>query len=229
MLGGDVSYVVIEADGPPTPMPAPTEIRVDNGTPVTTPGQPVIAWHDVAVERLYTDAAQTQPFSGFIRPSEGVAVDQNGNSFSALYGNAVESGAPLTMLGFQQGLAPIGNFGQYIVLVSVLLFGVSTAISWSYYGDRCANYVIGHKAIMPYKAVYVVMHFLGAIVSLQVAWDFGDIFLGIVILPNLIALLLLSGKVREMTDSYFQRQPWIENAEAHKRAVENKRANRPAS
>ncbi|MEZ4386389.1 MAG: alanine:cation symporter family protein [Candidatus Krumholzibacteriia bacterium] len=57
------------------------------------------------------------------------------------------------------------------------------------------------------------MHF-GAVVSLNVIWEMGDIALGVVILPNLIALVLLSGKVREMTDSYFTRRPWIENAEA---------------
>ncbi len=77
---------------------------------------------------------------------------------------------------------------------------------------------------MPYKFVYVIMHFLGSVVSLQVAWDIGDIFLGIVILPNLIALVLLAGQVREMTDSYFERKPWIENREAHKRAVAAKHA-----
>jgi AGCS family alanine or glycine:cation symporter len=60
------------------------------------------------------------------------------------------------------------------------------------------------------------MHFFGAVVSLQVIWDMGDIALGIVILPNLLALWLLSGKVKEMTDSYFQRRPWESNLEKHK-------------
>ena len=60
------------------------------------------------------------------------------------------------------------------------------------------------------------MHFFGAVVSLQVIWDMGDVALGIVILPNLLALILLSGKVKELTDSYFQRRPWESNYEKHK-------------
>src|SRR5690606_9785038 len=141
-----------------------------------------------------------------------------------LYGPAVESGAPLTMLGFQSGLP--GTWGQYIVLISVLLFAVSTAISWSYYGDRCANYLFGAKAILPYKMVFVAMHFMGAVVPLAVIWSLGDIALAIVIIPNLIALVALSGQVKEMTNSYFERKPWVENAEAHKRAKAAKRAGR---
>ena len=60
------------------------------------------------------------------------------------------------------------------------------------------------------------MHFLGAVASLSVAWGMGDVLLSIVIIPNLIALLLLSGKVKELTDSYFQRKPWIENERVHR-------------
>jgi len=117
----------------------------------------------------------------------------------------------------REGLGPLGFLGPFIVLLSVLLFAVSTAISWSYYGDRCANYLFGTKAILPYKMVYVLAHFLGAVVSLTAAWTLGDVFLGIVILPNLLGLVLLSGQVKRMTDSYFERRPWIENAEVHRR------------
>ena len=118
------------------------------------------------------------------------------------------------MVAFRKGLGPVGPF---IVLLSVLLFAISTAISWSYYGDRCANYLFGPRAIRPYKAAFVLAHFLGAIASLTVAWTLGDVFLGIVILPNLLALLLLSGNVREMTDSYFARRPWLRNIGAAER------------
>jgi AGCS family alanine or glycine:cation symporter len=110
-----------------------------------------------------------------------------------------------------------------IVIIGVLLFAVSTAISWSYYGDRCANYLFGARAILPYKILFVIAHFLGAMVSLQVAWTLGDVFLGLVILPNLFALIMLSPKIAEMTKSYFERKPWVENAAAHRRAIEERR------
>ena len=214
MEGGDITYLV-SADGGYEESAAPAEIRVANGRQQITAGGAAFAWHDVIVDQLFTDEAQTQPFNGVINP-RAPAVGDDGTSHTSLYADAPEGGAPLTMLGFRRGLAPIGDFGHYIVLISVLLFGISTAIAWSYYGDRCATYLWGPKAVMPYKVVYVLMHLGGAMVAANVAWDLGDIFLGIVILPNLLALLLLSGKVREMADSYFERKPWVENAEVHK-------------
>ena len=213
LSGGDLSYVAVDAQGTYAEVDAaPTEIAVLNGRPVATGvGASQLAWHEVAVGEFYLDEGQTQPFSGTIFPERGEAVGATGNTATSLYGPAVESGAPLTMLGFQRGLAPLGDWGHYIVIVSVLLFGISTAISWSYYGDRCANYLFGHNAIFPYKVVYVLMHFVGAMVSLEFAWTLGDVFLGIVILPNLIALVLLSGKVTDLTNDYFERKPWEKN------------------
>lgn len=104
-----------------------------------------------------------------------------------------------------------------------MLFAISTAISWSYYGDRCAYYLFGEKAVLPYKMVFVLMHFIGATLALATVWTLGDVFLGIVILPNLLALVLLSGKVRSAAKDYFKRKPWLENYEVHKKYVEEKR------
>ncbi len=223
LAAGDRSYVAADSAAHYARVAAPAEIPVADGV---QQGPARFAWHEVAVERLYVDAAQTQPFSGVIRPPSGTAVGADGTTYTSLYGQAVESGAPLTMLGFREGLP--GQGGRFIVLVSVLLFAVSTAISWSYYGDRCANYLFGPRAILPYKIVFVGMHFFGAVVSLNVIWLMGDIALGIVILPNLLALILLSGKVKELTDSYFTRKPWLENYEVHKRVV-GERRHRPPS
>ena len=152
---------------------------------------------------------------------------EDGSTLTSLYGLAAESGAPLTMLAFQRGLP--GEYGHFIVLMSVFLFAVSTAIAWSYYGDRCANYLFGTKMIVPYKIAFLIMHFIGAVLTLSVAWTLGDVFLGIVILPNLLALLLLSPKVAELTKSYFQRKPWLENREVHKKIKASRDAGRRGS
>jgi AGCS family alanine or glycine:cation symporter len=120
------------------------------------------------------------------------------------------------MNAFRVGLAPLGDWGHYIVLFSVLLFAISTAISWSYYGDRCANYLLGHRAVLPYKLVFVLMHFLGAVATLSVVWDLADVALAIVIWPNLIALILLAPQVVAMTRSYFERRPWEATAAKRK-------------
>lgn len=221
MDGGDISFVVANADGSFEEGDAPAQVRVENGRQLIAAGEPAFAWHDVIVDQLFTDQAQTVPFSGVINPGVD-AVANDGTTYITLYADAVEGGAPLTMLGFRRGLSAIGDFGHYIVLVSVLLFGISTAIAWSYYGDRCATYLWGPKAVMPYKIVYVGMHVAGAVIAPAVAWDLGDIFLGIVILPNLLALVMLSGQVREMSNSYFQRKPWIENEEVRRRLKEGR-------
>ncbi len=205
--GGDLSYVAADAEGNWKTATEPAPVVIDEG--VTTSAGARVAWHDVPVERLYEDEARTRPFSGVVDPAAQHATPAHGGAaLTSLWGDAVESGAPLTMLGFQRGLAPLGDFGHYVVLVSVLLFGISTAISWSYYGDRCAHYVLGQGAVLPYRVVFVGMHFLGAVVPLKMAWELGDVMLGLVILPNLIALVLLSPQVAEMTRDYFRRRPW---------------------
>jgi AGCS family alanine or glycine:cation symporter len=213
--GGDSSYVEVREGGGYAVAEIPAEIRVEDGDVRSSADGARLAWHEVPVERLFTNAAQTEPFTGVILPIENQARADDGAIHAVLFGDAVENGAPLTMIAFRKGLGPVG---PHIVLLSVLLFAISTAIAWSYYGDRCANYLFGPRAILPYKAAFVTAHFLGAVVSLSVAWTLGDVFLGIVILPNLLAILLLSGRVKDLTDSYFARKPWIENAEAARRA-----------
>jgi AGCS family alanine or glycine:cation symporter len=222
---GDLSYVEYSLEGRRETVTPTEEIKIENGLHVETgPGTPLVAWHEVELEQLFVDADHTVPFTGVIVPRAkdgvGVAIADDGTRYDALYADAVESGAPLTMLGFEKGLP--GAWGDFIVLLSVLLFAVSTAISWSYYGDRCANYLFGPKAILPYKTVFVLMHFFGALVSLNVIWLMGDVALGIVILPNLLGLILLSGKVKQLTDSYFERKPWIDNYEVHRRLKEER-------
>jgi alanine or glycine:cation symporter, AGCS family len=227
LTSGNISYVAPGEGGRIIGAGAPDQIVVTDGVQVAEGPAPRMAWHNVQVDRFYTDAAQTQPFTGVIDVRAGVATTEAGQQLRTLYGDAVLTGAALTMAGFERGIGTTGaRFGGYIVLLGVMLFAVSTAIAWSYYGDRCFFYLFGPGAVLPYRAVFVVMHFVGAIFPLAAIWDLGDVFLGIVILPNLLALILLSPKVSELTNSYFQRKPWIENAEAHKRAVARKRAGR---
>ena len=208
LSGGDLTYVRTLPDGGFEEVDAPSEIRVTDGVQTVAAGQGAFAWHDLPVERLFVDAAQTQPFSGVLDPAAGLATGDDGTSHAVLYGDAPEGGAPLTQLGFQRGLSPLGNWGGYIVVLSVILFAISTAISWSYYGDRSAMYLFGKRAVVPYRLVYVSMVFLGSIIAPAAAWDLGDIALGIVILPNLLALILLSNKTRTLANSYFERKPW---------------------
>jgi AGCS family alanine or glycine:cation symporter len=219
--GGDISYVVEHEGRGWIDVDMPDEVRVSNGYQVAAgPESPQVAWHEVKVDRLYEDEAMTIPFTGIVLPVAAEARANDGRTLETLWGMAPENGAPLTMLGFQKGLSPLGNWGHYIVLLCVMLFAISTAISWSYYGDRSANYLLGKKFVLPYKVAFIAAHFIGAVLPLAVAWSLGDVLLAIVIFPNLFALILLAPKVVEMTKDYFARQPWMENYEKHQRLKE---------
>ena len=218
LTGGDSVYLTIDADGNSTPSKKMPEsigsITVKDGKPVYGDDDVRFGWHDVAIEDIYTDLEQTVAFNGVLLPAENIARGEDGTEYESLFCPAVESGAPMTMWAFRRGLGPLGDWGHYIVLFSVLLFAISTAISWSYYGDRCANYLFGPRAVLPYKLLFVAAHFTGSILSLSIVWKMGDIALAVVIIPNLIALLVLSGEVKAMTDSYFERKPWLENTKS---------------
>jgi len=112
----------------------------------------------------------------------------------------------LTSFAFKEGLSWLTAYGDKIVTVSVLLFAISTAISWSFYGDRSANYLFGEKAILPYKWLFVLFVFIGAVAELEAVWSFGDAALGFMTFPNLIAIVLLSTTLKKMTKKYFSEE-----------------------
>jgi len=112
----------------------------------------------------------------------------------------------LTSFAFKEGLGFLFTFGDKIVTVSVLLFALSTAIAWSFYGNRAAVYLFGEKAITPYLWVYVFFTFVGGIAELETIWAFGDAALGIMTFPNLISIILLTGVLKTMTKEYFSKE-----------------------
>ena len=116
------------------------------------------------------------------------------------------NGSPMTAYAFKEGLTFLGGYGNYIVTGAVLLFATSTMISWSYYGDRSIQYLFGNKVVMPYRFVFCVMIFVGAVRELEEVWTFGDAALGIMAIPNLIALIALSGALVKMTKEYYEKE-----------------------
>ena len=195
----ELQFVVEGAEGWQL-VESPIGIFVENGY---VKSDTLLAWHEVPPVQLFMDESLQKSFSGTVFPKEGHAQTEKEESIPVLYGAAVENAAPLTMWAYEEGL---GKWGGWIVLVCVLLFALSTAISWSYYGDRCAFYLFGNRAIMPYRLVYVVMHFLGAVVSLNVIWLIGDLAMALGTLPNVIALIALSGLVVKLSTTYFNKK-----------------------
>ena len=199
LSASDISYVQ-KTETTFAPTTAPEFILVDKGIQTS---DVQLAWHEVSVEKLFIDPDMTIPFTGKLNPALRIALDENSKSYPILYGKAVENSAPLTMLAYENAL---GKFGMVVVLLCVILFAISTAISWSYYGDRCAIYLFGQKSIFTYRLLYVIMHFVGAILSLNVIWKLGDLAMALGTIPNVVALIMLSGLVRKLANEYFGKE-----------------------
>ena len=183
-------------------------LRFEEGVPVNGSMQ----HYNAAVDTMFVDQNFSVPFTGSVRLTETneegiyrgvVALTQEGSQEATLYGGVVQNGAPLTSAAFERGLAPIIPGGGYLVTFAVLLFAISTSISWSYYGDRAAQYLFGFESIFWYRLAFVGMHFFGAVVTLTTIWAFGDVMLGLMAFFNIIALFALSGKAYEITKKYF--------------------------
>lgn len=125
-----------------------------------------------------------------------------------------ETGAPLTTKAFSHGLP--GEWGGIVVTVGLVFFAFSTLLGWAYYGERCMDRLFGRPAVMPYRLLFIVLIFVGTVLELQTVWTFSDIMNGLMALPNLVGLLLLSGLVVRETRVYFARPDWKDlTAEAH--------------
>ena len=107
-----------------------------------------------------------------------------------------ETGADLTAKAFNMGLS---NVGGYIVAFGIIFFAFSTAISWSYYGDRCVDYLFGKKLVTPYRVIYCILLPVGAYIKLDSVWAISDIFNALMAWPNLVGLIFLSPVVIRMT------------------------------
>jgi len=115
-------------------------------------------------------------------------------------------GAALTKGAF----AAIPVVGPIILTVGLLTFVFSTILGWSYYGEKAIEYLLGKKAIVPYRIAWVAFVFIGSVFSLNLVWDLADLFNGLMALPNLIALILLSPVIVSETKKYL----WEDNLDA---------------
>lgn len=110
-------------------------------------------------------------------------------------------GTPLTAQSFETILP---SWGGSMVSLGLVLFAFSTIIAWSYYGEKGIEYILGRKSVLPYKWVYLVFLPVGATLQLKLVWTLADITNGLMALPNLIALVALSGAVAAATKKYFR-------------------------
>jgi AGCS family alanine or glycine:cation symporter len=114
------------------------------------------------------------------------------------------TGAALTQAAFETGLP--WNLGNSVVAVCLALFAFSTILGWAYYGGQCVSYLFGRSFVKPYQLLFIAAAFGGSIYSLDFVWVFSDVMNGLMALPNLVGLVLLSGVAASEPRRYLERQ-----------------------
>mgnify|MGYP001064821873 FL=1 len=109
-----------------------------------------------------------------------------------------QNGGQMTTAAFNQ----IPYFGSFILIIALTTFAYSTILGWSYYGERCAEYLFGRKAILPYKLLYIAVLIFAPVLALDMVWTIADILNAFMAVPNLIAVLLLSSQISNDTKFY---------------------------
>ena len=112
--------------------------------------------------------------------------------------DTIENGGQMTTAAFSQ----IPYIGPAILVIGIITFAYSTILGWSYYGERAAEYLLGRKAILPYKVLFTAIVVLGPVLALDLVWTIADVLNALMAIPNLVAVLLLSGVIAKETRHY---------------------------
>ena len=151
--------------------------------------------------KVYYD---NKEFSGTIDIVDGKLADIQSDNKADLFefrGKSLVHSAPLTTIAFKRGF--IGDSGQYIVSIGLLLFAFSTAISWSYYGGRAITYLFGSGAVVYYRIVYVIGFFVASFVDTTLVWVFSGITIAFMTIPNLFGIFMLRKDMKSTVEKYW--------------------------
>jgi AGCS family alanine or glycine:cation symporter len=116
----------------------------------------------------------------------------------AINADEISNGGVLTSMAFGQ----IPVVGPIILVVGIISFAYSTILGWAYYGERCVEYFAGRKGLIPYRVLYILVAAIAPVVALDLVWLVADILNALMAIPNLVAVLLLSGVVVKETNKY---------------------------
>ena len=169
-------------------------LKVEAGR-LVTPGITVLNSRSVAEDVQVWDAAR-RPFTGTLTVTAG-HVDMNGVTFT---GKSLLHSAALTSEAFTRGY--FGETGRSIVALGLLMFAFSTAISWSYYGDRAMVYLFGVKSVVYYRVVYVIAFFFASFSDTTLVWNLAAVAIVLMTLPNLLGILLLRREMKAVLNEY---------------------------
>ncbi len=159
----------------------------------------VTVLHNRSIAEAVSVSVNGSPLTGELAISEGAVTTPD----VALSGRSLLHSVPLTAKAFESSF--LGVFGSYAVTVGLVLFAFSTAIAWSYYGDRAVTYLAGTRWVTPYRALYVLGFFLATVVDTSLVWLISAVTVALMTLPNLVGIVLMRVEVREMTREYRSR------------------------
>ncbi len=152
--------------------------------------------HNRSVSENVTYNNAGEPFNGSIEIVNGKLTTND----ITVVGDSLLLGADLTGKAFTRSV--FGEFGQYIVAIGLLLFAFSTAIAWSYYGDRATVHLFGEGWILYYRIIYVGAFFTAAIIDTKIVWDIATVIGPIATVPNLLAILFLRKEIKKLDSEY---------------------------
>jgi AGCS family alanine or glycine:cation symporter len=175
-------------------------LEVTNGE-VTTGGITIIHAESLAEGVLVT--MEEERYTGPLNVEEGKVqfseLEEEGEVF--LSGRSLIHSAALTTEAFKRSM--LGDWGQYIVSIGLLLFAFSTAISWSYYGGRAVTYLFGTRYVIIYRLIYVVGFFIASFTDTTIVWNLSYITIAIMTIPNLFGLLVLQKDIKRTIQQYW--------------------------
>ena len=177
-------------------------IEVQNGE-ATHEGFTILHARSVA-ENVTYHIGQNRRFTGEVMVRDGRIAEPD----VYLRGDSLIHSAALTVEAFNRSF--LGGIGPYIVALGLMLFAFSTALAWSYYGDRSMTFLFGTNSIMPYRLVYVVGFFLAAIADTTLIWQIAAITMVVMTLPNLLGLMVMRQEIRQEIREY-----WAGFSKAH--------------
>ena len=150
----------------------------------------------VSMTQTFIDTIIVCTFTGLIIVMSGEAanVDVGG---AALTGSAFSA-------GFNHAMFMGYEIGELIISITLMFFVFSTIIGWYYYGEKGFAFLFKDEKIVYYKVLFLAISFFGAIITVELAWTLAEVFTALMILPNVVALIMLNGKVRQLTKDYFK-------------------------
>ncbi len=176
------------------------DVKLYNGSIQVVNGVPVLTDTTILHARSIAEKIRMSDSNGAYT---GKLMVKNGQiSFSNLKieGYSLIHSAKLTSEAFTKSY--FGESGRYIVAIVLLLFAFSTAVTWSYYGDRAITYLVGVKGVMPYRIVYVFGFFIASFTDTVVLWNFAGITIALMTVPNIIGLLMMRKEVKQLVENY---------------------------